>query len=207
MRLVLRRNLTNDCSQCWLWIILKPLEAELQCAQHHHHPGLGLITKPWLWLWLHLDYGEVITIIITCRNILLWLQLLSYELQSSLQHINISFSKSSSAKQHLFSLNISPAMEKSFSTIVHWMLVFVNIGKLAWTKLVIILYKRGDNVTERLDILVQCEALTLSVNSYDFQGMIMITITITPKYVIDCNRNQPQPYHHHIKVSDSLVKM
>ena len=49
----------------------------------------------------------------------------------------------------------------------------------------IILYKRGDNVTERLDILVQCEALTLSVNSYDFQSMIMITITITPKYVIN----------------------
>ena len=62
-------------------------------------------------------------------------------------------------------------MEKSLSTqLVHWML-FVNIDKPAWTNLVIILHKRGkggDNVTERLDILVQCEALTLSDDSYDF---------------------------------------
>ena len=49
--------------------------------------------------------------------------------------------------------------------------MFVNIGKSAWTNVVIILHKRGkrgDNVTERLDILVQCEALTLSVDSYNF---------------------------------------
>ena len=52
--------------------------------------------------------------------------------------------------------------------------MFVNIGNPAWTNLVIILHKRGniitksDNVTERLDILVQYEALTLSVDSYDF---------------------------------------
>ena len=54
------------------------------------------------------------------------------------------------------------------------MLVFVNIGNPAWTNLLIILYKRGniitknDNFTERLDIFVQYEALTLSVDSYDF---------------------------------------
>ena len=80
------------------------------------------------------------------------------------------------------------------------MLVFVNIGKPAWTNLVIILHKRGkrdDNVTERFDILVQCETLTLSVDSYDFPRhdydydydctkicnqlqSIMITIIISP---------------------------
>ena len=65
-------------------------------------------------------------------------------------------------------------MEK-VSQLVHWMLVSVNIGKSAWTNLVIILHKRGkrgDNVTERLDILVQCEALTLSVDSYNFPSQL-----------------------------------
>ena len=49
--------------------------------------------------------------------------------------------------------------------------MFVNIGKSAWTNVVIILHKRGkrgDNVTERLDILVQCKALTLLFDSYNF---------------------------------------
>ena len=98
---------------------------------------------------------------------------MSHEFQSLLQHIKISFSKSSSIKRHLSGLNIFPAMEK-VSQLVHWMLVFVNIANPAWTNLVIILLKRGniitksDNVTERLDILVQYEALTLSVDSYDF---------------------------------------
>ena len=50
---------------------------------------------------------------------------------------------------------------------------------------------------------MQCEALALSVGSYDFprhdydyitllqSDMIMITIMITPKYVINYNRNNP----------------
>ena len=92
------------------------------------HMNIGTVHIQWNMHSIHVIYDydyTLIMIMITRRNMRLrLLRLLSYELQSSLQRININFSKRSSVKRHLSSLNIFP---------VHWMVVFINIGKPAWT--------------------------------------------------------------------------